>query len=372
MLYQNVCLEAFGYTLPAEAVSSAELEARLKPLYERLRLPEGRLELMTGIRERRFWPPGALPSENSSRSAERALVASGIDRTLIGALVHSSVCRDYLEPATACVVHSKLGLPDECLLYDCSNACLGFMNGLCQVANMIELGQIRAGVVVATEGSRELVENTIQRLNADLTLTRESVKLAMASLTIGSASVAAVLCDKELSQTQNRLAGGICHTDTRGAGLCHSGRDEAVAGGMTPWMQTDAENLMHAGIAVGVRAFERLLRELSWQRKQLDKTICHQVGVMHRKLMFKSLNLEPARDFATLEFLGNTGSVALPITAAIAAERGFLQPNDKVAWLGIGSGINCLMLGIDWQTTPVAGGQAPAATVPSSLVEASR
>ena len=55
MLYQNVCLESFGYTLPEEIVTSTELEQRLEPVYRRLRLPEGRLELITGIRERRFW-----------------------------------------------------------------------------------------------------------------------------------------------------------------------------------------------------------------------------------------------------------------------------------------------------------------------------
>src|SRR5688572_17135392 len=101
MRYSNVCIEAFGYTLPEEIVTSAELEARLSPLYQRLRLPEGRLELMTGIRERRFWPRGMLPSQPSIASAQRAIAASGIDRSKIGALVHASVCRDYLEPATA-------------------------------------------------------------------------------------------------------------------------------------------------------------------------------------------------------------------------------------------------------------------------------
>jgi hypothetical protein len=55
MHYRRVCIESFGYTLPDEVVSTADLERRLGPLYERLRLPEGRLELMTGIRERGFF-----------------------------------------------------------------------------------------------------------------------------------------------------------------------------------------------------------------------------------------------------------------------------------------------------------------------------
>ena len=71
MIYQNVCLEAFAYTLPDEVVTSAEIEALLEPLYARLRLPEGRLELMTGITERRFWPRGTLAGQKAPTRRER-------------------------------------------------------------------------------------------------------------------------------------------------------------------------------------------------------------------------------------------------------------------------------------------------------------
>ena len=65
MRYRRVYLESFGYKLPEEVVTTDELERRLAPAYERLRLPEGRLELMTGIRERRFYPRVARPGEIS-------------------------------------------------------------------------------------------------------------------------------------------------------------------------------------------------------------------------------------------------------------------------------------------------------------------
>ena len=187
MRYHTVCLESIGYTLPDEIVTSAEIEERLSPLYERLRLPPGRLELITGIRERRFWAPGTVPSDKSAETAEKTIVAAGIDRREIGALIHGSVCRDHLEPATACRVHHLLNLPSSCQIYDLSNACLGLLNGVVQVANMIELGQIRAGLIVGTESSRSLVETTIAELNANTSLTRETIKPALASLTIGSA-----------------------------------------------------------------------------------------------------------------------------------------------------------------------------------------
>src|ERR1044072_3296059 len=103
-----------------------------------------------------------------------------------------------------------------------------------EVASMIELGQIRAGVVVGTECGRELVENTITLLNSDTSLTRDTVKDYIASLTIGSASAAIVLCDEELSQTGNRLTTAMVHCDTSHHGLCQSH-------GLTALMQTDSE-----------------------------------------------------------------------------------------------------------------------------------
>ncbi|MCO6455759.1 MAG: 3-oxoacyl-ACP synthase III [Pirellulaceae bacterium] len=355
MRYLNVCLEAFGYTLPDEVVTSDQIERRLQPLYDRLRLPQGRLELITGIRQRRFWAAGTLPSEMSVASCQRALLAAELDRRHVGALIHASVCRDHLEPATACSVHHQLDLPGNCLIYDLSNACLGLLNGIIQVANMIELGQIRAGLVVGTEGSRQLVETTIDALNSDLSLTRQQIKSAVASLTIGSASCAVLLTDRELSRTGNRLLGGTCRAETRHHRLCHSGRDEAVAGGMQPLMQTDSEQLMREGIEVGSRTFERFLESANWRRERLDRTFCHQVGSVHRKLLLDALRLDAQRDFTTVEWLGNTGSAALPVTMAIGLQRQPPAARENVALLGIGSGINCLMLAAEMQHVRVQG-----------------
>lgn len=348
MNFQRVCLESLGYALPAEVVTSAELEQRLAPAYERLRLPEGRLELMTGIRERRFFPPGTKPSEMSILSGEQAIQAAGFDRNQIGALVHGSVCRDHLEPATACSVHHALQLPAECMIYDVSNACLGILTGIVQVANMIEMGQIRAGLIVGTECGRKLVDNTVARLNEDHSLSRQDIKLLVASLTIGSGSVAALVCDESLSRSGNRVVTATVRTNTHHHQLCQSE-------GLDDFMQTDSEALMNQGVATGAETFVQFLKDCQWQRGDVDKTVCHQVGVAHRKLLFEAIELDSAIDYATLEWLGNTGAAALPLTLALAAESGHLKPEDRLALLGIGSGINCQMIGLEWQKSLVQG-----------------
>jgi 3-oxoacyl-[acyl-carrier-protein] synthase-3 len=171
------------------------------------------------------------------------------------------------------------------------------------------------------------------------------VKDYIASLTIGAASAAIVLCDEELSQTGNRLTTAVVHCDTSQHELCQSRGLESI-------MQTDSEELMRRGIAAGAQTFERFLAAPGWEPEEIDRTFCHQVGVAHRKLMFESLGLNLAIDFGTLETLGNTGAAALPVTMAIGVEQGILKNNDRVAMLGIGSGINCLMLAAEWQKAP--------------------
>jgi 3-oxoacyl-[acyl-carrier-protein] synthase-3 len=246
-------------------------------------------------------------------------------------------------------VHDAIRLPADCLVYDISNACLGLLNGILQIANLIELGQIRAGLVVGTEDSRALLESTIEALNNDESLTRESVKPAFASLTIGSASAAVLLVHEDISRTGNHLLTARARAHTSHHELCAGGYEAEPGGRAQILMQTDSEQLLHEGLAAGRATFDEFVAASGWQREDIHKTICHQVGGTHRRMMLESLGLSVDRDYATFPWLGNTGSVALPITLALAIESGFIRPQEHVALLGIGSGINCLMLAVDWQ-----------------------
>ncbi len=354
MRFEDVVLAGIGVTIPAEVWSSDEIERRLCPLYSRLRLPEGRLALMSGIEQRRVWPEGEMPSGPSVRSGRSAIAAAGIDRGRIGALIHASVCRDFLEPATASRVHHEIGLPRNCWVYDVSNACLGVLNGAVQIAGMIAAGMIDAGVVVGTENSRPLLEATMDALNADESLTRKSVKSAFASLTIGSGSCAWLVCRRDLRPDATPIQFAIAEANTAFNDLCRSNQDAAGAD-MRPLMSTDSEALMAEGIATGVAALDRLVAASGWSRDSLNRTVCHQVGTRHRAAMLAAMGLNPEHDSITYPILGNTGSVALPLSVAAAIVRGELKAGDRAALLGIGSGINSVMIATQWGHTPVRG-----------------
>ena len=228
MRYSNVCIESIGYELPKHVVTSAEIETRLAPLYDRLQLPYGRLELMSGIRERRFWDDGTAPSDVASVAGNKALEQAGVFGQEIECIINCSVSRDFLEPATASVVHERLKISPRAMLFDISNACLGMLNGMVMLGNMIELGQIKRGLLVAGENGKPLVETTIRQLLADPTMTRKKFKDAFASLTIGSGAAAIVMTHVSVSKHGHALAGGAVQTDSEQNHLCRGSADTGL------------------------------------------------------------------------------------------------------------------------------------------------
>lgn len=344
MRYADVGFTAFGYELPPRILSSSELERQLAPVYERLKLPVGRLELMSGIRERRFWDAGTRPSHGAALAGRKAIAAAGLQAADIDCLLFTSVCRDMMEPASASFVHRTLGLKENCLIFDISNACLGFLNGMLTLANMIELGQVKHGLLVAGETAENLVDSTIASLLADQTLSRKSIKPSFASLTIGSGAVALVMSRLAPDQDGHRLVGGAYRANTRHNDLCRGGGES----GNGTLMATDSEELLKRGVETAGRVWGDFLAALDWRPESIDRFCCHQVGSAHARLLLETLRLDPAKNFETLPVLGNVGSVSAPITMAMAIEQGVLREGERAALLGIGSGINCLMLGVDW------------------------
>ncbi|HTF89888.1 MAG TPA: 3-oxoacyl-ACP synthase III [Planctomycetota bacterium] len=342
MRFRDVVVAGMAHVLPDEVVTSTELESRLLPLYSRLGLRVGRLELMTGIRERRFFAKGTLPSSIASRAGEVALRESALARERIGLIVHASVCRDGLEPSTASVVHRALELPATAVAFDLSNACLGFANALTLAAAQIESGTLSAAVIVAAEDGRALVDATVEALLARGT--KQDLKRAFASLTIGAGGAAWVLAHRSLAPDSPRFTSSTALADTHSVDLCHGERVDGASG---PLMETDSEALLHAGNALAARTFEVYLEELGWKREDIQRVVTHQVGVAHRRLLLSTLGLAWEIDFPTVERLGNMGSVSLPLSFHQALDQGFITRGQRVALLGIGSGLHCMMLSIE-------------------------
>lgn len=342
MKFVRTCIEALAWVRPPVEVTSDAIERRLADVYKRLRLPEGRLELMTGIRARHFWERPVLPSQVAAEAGRKALARSRFDAGDIDLLVHCGVCRDRLEPATASGVHRLLGLGGATQILDISNACLGFLNAVLLAAGMIESGQIRRALLVTGEDGLPLLERTL-RLMQEPGLTRQSIKPLFANLTIGAGAAAAVLCAQDEAPGSPRLLGAVVETDTSHNELCQGGTS-----GDGLEMLTDSEALLEAGLGVANRAWKRFQQVLDWTAATPARVICHQVGRVHQRRLLENLGVAEDKDYPTYPFMGNTGSAAVPITLAAAVEAGAISKGDLVALFGIGSGLSSIIMGVRW------------------------
>lgn len=343
MKYTKTVIESFAYQEPERFISSDEIEKLLAPVYTRLKLPEGRLELQTSIKNRGVWKVGTRPSLIATQAAMKALELSSINKNDIELLIHTSVCRDFLEPSTASAIHHNLGLNSKCMSFDLSNACLGFLSGIQVASEMIDRGSIKSALIVTGENSGPLLEETIKKLNEDFSLTRKSIKKYIANLTIGSSGVAFILCDESLKTDGARILGGKSLSDTEASVLCQG---DGNSHGLM--METNSEELLHAGVKLAKSTWELTKEELSLSNSDFNHIICHQVGVAHRNLMFSELDLDLEKDHTTFDQYGNTGSAALPLTMVKAFEANKFKKGDLIALLGIGSGLHSVMLGVKW------------------------
>ena len=116
-------------------------------------------------------------------------------------------------------------------------------------------------------------------------------------------------------------------------------------GGML--MQTDSEELLHAGIKVANLAWKKFLQVSKWDPKSPELVVTHQVGKAHQLEIEKALGYDSTKSFTSYETLGNCGSVSLPITYTLACEQNQDYLITKSALLGIGSGLSSLMLALN-------------------------
>jgi len=338
MQFSQVCIEGLGYVVPTTEITTSSIEQGLTHLYRRMGIRPGWLEMVTGIRARRFWPSGVRPSQVAFQAAEKALADSGVDRSSVQVLVSTSVSKDYLEPSVAALVHGSLGLPSNCLNFDVGNACLGFLSGMVVVANLIELGQIDCGMVVAGESSREPTESTINILSRP-GANMKSFRDNLATLTLGSAGVAMVLTSKKRSRTGHRFLGGKALAATEFNHLCI---------GTSTKMTTDPARLLAEGVKLARRTWSAVHADVDLRPSVVREYALHQVGKANHQAVLKALDVPSDRALVVFDDHGNVGACGVPLTVAISRERKRFGSGDRVALMGIGSGLNVSMMGIQW------------------------
>ncbi len=338
MHFQNVVVQSLAAIEPPVRLTSLEICNRLRSTLDRFGMSANIIEEKTGIVARRVWENGTLPSDAATMAAEKVLGETGIDKSDIGVIINTSVCRDYLEPSTACIVHGNLGLSPECLNFDVGNACLAFMNGMDIAARMIERGDIAHALIVDGETSGPITEATIQRLLND-DIDEAQFRAQFASLTLGSGAAAMIMSDARICDEGHAYTGCVTRSASEYNQLCK---------GQMEWMETDTRVLLREGLGLARQTYGAAVEAMGWDAEKLDHIVIHQVSRIHTESIVELLGLERSKIHTIFQELGNIGPASVPITLAHAVELGKVRNGDRVALMGIGSGLNCSMAEILW------------------------
>ncbi|MCB9680755.1 MAG: 3-oxoacyl-ACP synthase III [Alphaproteobacteria bacterium] len=336
--WDDVFLGGLGVRVPDVTLSTAELEDRIRPLYRKLGFKPGWVEAVTGIAERRVWGPGGDAVSGAVQAAHAALAEAGLPAASVQVVVSCSVYKPRLEPSMACEIQGALGVGPHCLNFDISNACLGFVTGLSVVANMIAMGQVDTALVVSGEDATPVLDATIARLT-DPSADIHTFKDNLATLTLGSAAAAAVVTSPRAARSQHRLLGMTTVSAAEHHGLCT---------GDTHGMVTDSARLLREGVALAGRTWAEFTDLLGWSIDDVTTAAMHQVGKAHHDTVARHLGVPADRAPSVYPWLGNIGSCGVPVTATLARDQGHFRSGDKVALMGIGSGLNCAMAGVAW------------------------
>ena len=149
--FHNIKIAAIASAVPSEVINVADFSEQYGAEYVR------KFQESTGIRQFRRTREHQTASDLCFASAEKILHKKQIDRDEIGIHVFVAHSTDYRRPATACVLHKRLGLNKDCAAFDISLGCSAFVYGLQVVCSMMQTSSSKKALLLVGETLTKMV-----------------------------------------------------------------------------------------------------------------------------------------------------------------------------------------------------------------------
>ena len=287
---------------------------------------------MTGVRERRVTFEHQTASDLGYAAAEKLLQEKQIDRDTIGVLIFGSHCPDYRKPATAAVLHKRLGLAQECACFDLGLGCSAFVYCAQVASSMLACSDARRALVIVGETPSKYVYPE----------DRSQVMLA------GDGGAAVIF---EKTENDSRIAGRLC-TDGKGyrSIIVPAGGFRNMDATHEPMMWEDENprtlyNTNMNGMDVFTftmtkvpRTIKAFLKETEQEIERFDCLAFHQANLLIHQQLAKKLKVDIAKMPLCIDHFGNTSTPAIPLLLSdvYGGEEDARELNVLMAGFGIG------------------------------------
>jgi 3-oxoacyl-[acyl-carrier-protein] synthase-3 len=303
-----------GSYLPEKIVTNADLEKILDT-------SDQWIQDRTGICERRIAHEDETSSDMAEIATQRAMDTAGVEPHEIGLLVVGTTTPDLVFPSTACLIQSRLGLPD-CGAMDVNAACSGFMYALSVADKYIRCGDVKKALVVGVDKLTAMVDWN-DRGTAVL---------------FGDGAGAVVL---EASDEAGILSTHI-HAAGRHADLL--GVDVGVGVGFKAEERGGLRIKMKGNevFKVAVRTLGRIVDETlahnHMEKSDLDWLIPHQANFRIITATAKKLGMTMDQVVVTVDKHGNTSAASVPLALDEAVRSGKIKRGDMLLLEAFGGG----------------------------------
>jgi len=330
--FNNIRIAGISAAVPKEIVKVTDMADRFGEEYVQ------KFSESTGVKEFRRTSEHQTASDLCFAAAENILNAKSIDRSEIGLLIFVAHSTDYRRPATACVLHKRLGLSKDCAAFDISLGCSAFVYGLQTACAMMANSDINKALVLVGESLTKMVNPQDKSV----------------AMLFGDGGGAALL---EKDNCTSQIA-GILKTDGEGyrAIIAPAGgfRNQNATHDDMLWPDGNVRSLYNTIMqgedvfAFTISAVPKTIKEFLTKTEttvaDYDCLAFHQANQFIQKMLCKKLKCDGAKMPLCLDRFGNPSAPAIPMV--ICDTYGNDTDGKDIKFLMCGFGV-----GLSWGVT---------------------
>lgn len=286
----------------------------------------------TGVRYRYIAEDGICSSDLCKAAAEKLIEEMGIDKSEIGCLIMVTQTPDYIFPATACVLQDRLGLSTDCMSFDITMSCPGWIYGLSVMSSILSAGKVKKGLLLVGETSTK-AKSPYDRVNllagdagtaTILEYKEGSTPLYFSMHTDGSNYRSLIIPD-----------GGYRNPVTPESFEYHECKDGTLRNRLNANME--GEDILSFAMHAAPKCIKGLLEHFEIPKEDIDYFLIHQANQMINKLIQKRLKVDDAHCPYNIAEFGNSSSTTIPLMIVNKLKNTF--GGKKVVACGFGTGL---------------------------------
>ena len=283
----------------------------------------------TGVAERRV--SSVLTTADMCYAAAEKLIADlNWNKEDIDILLFVSQTPDYIEPATACILQDRLGLPKECYAEDISLGCSGWVYGLSNAASLIAAGGGKKALLMVGDGKRRNADEDDPLFGwAGVVTALEYDEKADPMMfhfgTDGSGFDAIIIPD---GGSRNQFASSsFVYQDVEGHNVNR----------LQTWMK--GMDVFSFGITTAPKSVKKLAEHFDIDYSSYDYLVLHQANMKMNNMIAKKLKFDKEKVPSSMLHYGNTSSASIPLTIVTELKEVVKQPT-KLLCCGFGIGLS--------------------------------